>query len=73
MRKDHGFFPPFYYSYLFSVYGIVAGAFLGYLMSLFISADPEAMFTIGFASCLIAGYVWGSRKDQTIRLKEKLM
>ncbi len=73
MRKEHGFFPPFYFSYLFSFYGVAAGAFLGYLMFLLVPADSEAMFSIGFAVCLVVGYIWGSRKDQKIRLKEKLM
>ncbi len=73
MRKEHGFYPPFYFSYFYSFYGFIAGAFLGYLMFLFIPANSEAMFSIGFASCLVVGYIWGSRKDHKIRLQEKLM
>lgn len=73
MRKEHGFYPPFYYSYLYSFYGFVFGAFLGYLMFLFIPANPEAMFSIGFAASLIISYIWGSRKDHKIRLEKRLM
>ncbi len=73
MRKEHGFYPPFYYSYFYSFYGFVAGAFLGYLMFLLIPANSEAMFSVGFALCLVVGYIWGSRKDHKIRLMEKLM
>jgi len=73
MRKEHGFYPPFYFTYFYSFYGFIAGAFLGYMMFLFIPANTEAMFSIGFASCLVVGYIWGTRKDQKIRLTEKLM
>ncbi len=73
MRKEHGFFPPFYFTYLYSFYGFVAGAFLGYIMFLFIPANPEAMFSIGFSASLVIGYVLGSRKDSKIRFGEKLM
>ena len=73
MRKTHGFYPPFYFSYLYSFLGIVAGAFIGYLMFLIIPANPETMFSIGFASFLVAGYIWGSRKDHKIRFGNRLM
>lgn len=73
VRKEHGFYPPFYYSYLYSFYGFVAGIFIGYLMFLFIPANPEAMFSTGFASSLLVSYIWGSRKDNKIRFEKRLM
>ncbi|MBN2634681.1 MAG: hypothetical protein JXR61_00320 [Prolixibacteraceae bacterium] len=73
MRKEHGFYPPYYFSYLISFYGIVSGIFLGYLLVVFVPGDSEAMFITGFSVCLIAGYVWGSRKDSKIRFEKRLM
>lgn len=73
MRKEHGFFPPFYYSYFYSFYGIVAGIFIGYLLFLFVPANSEALFVAGFSVCLIIGYIIGSRKDSKIRKEKRLM
>lgn len=73
MRKEHGFYPPFYFSYVYSFFGFASGTFIGYLMFLLIPANPEAMFSIGFALCLVVGYIWGSKKDHKIRFEKKLM
>ena len=73
MQKEHGFYPPFYYSYLFSFLGMVAGVLLGYfLMKIFPQLD-WIMLTLGFVDGLFAGYFWGNKKDSGIRMQKKLM
>ncbi len=73
MRKEHGFYPPYYFSYLYSFYGFVAGLIIGYLMYLIVPSVGELMFFVGFCLFLIAGYVAGTRKDNRIRMNKKLM
>lgn len=73
MQKVHGFFPPFYYTYLFSFFGMVAGLLLGYLLMKIFPAWNWIMLASGFVAGLLAGYVWGNKKDAIIRSQKKLM
>lgn len=73
MQKVHGFFPPFYYAYLFSFFGMVAGLLLGYLLMKIFPDLSWIMLTTGFVAGLLAGYVWGNKKDAIIRSQKKLM
>ncbi len=73
IRKEHGFYPPFYFSYVYALFGIIGGALLGYLLVL---VKPELrieMFSIGISVGLIISYILGSTKDKKIRLQKKLM
>lgn len=73
MQKNHGFFTPYYYAYLFSFFGMIAGILAGYLlMRIFPAYNWEAL-SAGFVAGLITGYVWGSKKDSKIRHSKKLM
>lgn len=73
MQKVHGFFTPFYYTYLFSFFGMVAGLLFGYLLLKLFPAHAFAVLSAGFATGLIAGYFWGAKKDGKIREQQKLM
>ncbi len=73
MRKEHGFYAPYYFSYLFSFFGFVAGMSLGYLLSLFFPGYKEVVFLGTFMLALIITYVVGSKKDKKIRSAKKLM
>jgi hypothetical protein len=73
MQKVHGFFPPFYFTYLLSFFGMVAGLLLGYLLMKIFPAWNWMMLTLGFVAGLLAGYIWGNRKDSGIRTQKKLM
>ena len=73
MQKEHGFYPPYYFSYMYSFLGIVIGLIAGYfLMKLFPHIRIE-MFSIGFVAGLLPGYILGSVKDSKIRSGKKLM
>lgn len=73
MQKEHGFYAPYYFTYLISFFGIVGGSLLGYgLMQLNTNLKLE-LFLIGFAIGLLPTYVWGHLKDKKIRKEKKLM
>lgn len=73
MQKTHGFFAPYYFTYLFSFFGMVAGLLLGYFLQEIIPDYNWEMLSIGFTIGLITGYVWGFAKDKKIRSEKKLM
>lgn len=73
MQKVHGFIPPFYFTYLLSFFGMVAGLLLGYLLMIIFPAWDWMMLALGFVAGLFAGYVWGIRKDAKVRIHKKLM
>ena len=73
MQKEHGFFTPYHYTYLFSFFGMVAGLLLGYFLYKLFPAFSWEMLSIGFATGLIIGYVWGYIKDKKIRSEKRLM
>ena len=73
MHKEHGFYTPWYYSYLLSFFGMVAGLLLGYLLQRAFPAYDVEMLIIGFTVGLITGYVWGGIKDKKIRADKRLM
>lgn len=73
MQKEHGFYAPYYYTYLFSFFGMVAGLLLGYLLLKMLPQYNYAMLSLGFVVGLIAGYAWGNTKDSKIRADKKIM
>jgi hypothetical protein len=73
MQKVHGFFTLFYYTYLVSFLGMVAGLLLGFLLMKLFPAHAFAALSAGFVIGLIVGYFWGVNKDGKIRAQQKLM
>lgn len=73
MQKEHGFYTPFYFAYLYSFFGMVAGIVIGYLLLKLFPAYDWLMLAIGFSVGLITSYVWGNLKDNKIRAGKKLM
>lgn len=73
VQKEHKFYPPYYFSYVFALFGLIGGALLGYVLVL---VKPELrieMFSIGISIGLIVSYFLGSWKDKKIRSQKKLM
>lgn len=73
MQKEHGFYAPYYFTYLYSFFGMVIGALLGYSL---MNINPELkleLFCLGFAIGLLPTYIVGSVKDKKIRRLKKLM
>ena len=73
MQKHHGFYTPYYYTYLFSFFGIVAGLLPGYLLMRLFPAHDWTMLSAGIVAGLITGYAWGNIRDGRIRSSKKLM
>lgn len=73
MRKKHGFYTPFWFSYLYSFYGFVAGLIAGFLLSRLFPAGAETAWFASFAVCIVAAYLAGSRRDVKVRTEKRLM
>jgi len=73
IQKEHGFYAPYYFTYLHSFFGIFSGFIIGFgLMQIFSDLALE-MLSIGFVICLIPSYYWGFAKDKKIRSEKRLM
>ena len=73
IQKEHGFYPPFYFSYVYALLGLIGGVALGYLLFLVLAENKVEMFSIGISAGLVITYVFGSIKDRKIRSQKKLM
>ena len=73
MEKEHGFYAPYYFTYLYSFFGMVFGLVFGYLLLKLLSQYNWAMLSLGFVVGLIAGYIWGTAKDNKIRSDKMIM
>ena len=73
MRKEHGFYTPYWFSYLYAFYGLIAGFILGIILNFLFPDNKGTMYAIGITVCIVAAYIAGSRKDNKIRMTKKLM
>jgi hypothetical protein len=73
IRKEHGFYPPYYFSYLYSFWGITIGLIIGYALMRYKPDLWIEMLSIGFVIGLIPGYFRGFIKDKKIRSEKRLM
>jgi len=73
-RKAHGFFPPYFFTYNYSFWGMLAGSLLGFLLGWIILWKAVGYFVLsGFALGLLTAQIWGSIKDRRIRTSGKLL
>jgi hypothetical protein len=73
-RKEHGFYPPFYFNYLYSFYGIVGGTAAGAVVWLPFSSLSVWYFLVPAISFgLLAGQLIGGKKDARIRANNKIL
>lgn len=74
IKKEHGFLPPYYFTYLYSFFGVAGGIFFGFfLVKTAPMQSAEAMATIGFVVALLVAYFLGRAKDKQIRASKKIM
>ncbi len=73
MQKEHGFYPPYYFSYLFAFLGLITGFCISYLLATLLPDYSETMYLLGFALGIVAAYFWGSHKDKKVRSLNKIM
>jgi hypothetical protein len=73
MQKQHGFFAPWHFTYLYSFFGMVAGLLLGYFLQEIFPEYNWEMLSVGFAIGLVTSYIWGFMKDKKIRSEKRIM
>jgi len=74
MRKAHGYYPPYYHTYLHSVYwtvGLMGAAFL--LTYLFPDIEKAVFYSPAFAIGVVTGQIIGGKKDRKVRESDKLL
>lgn len=73
MQNNHGFFAPYYFTYLYSFFGMLGGLVSGYLFMKIFPEQNWMVLSAGFVAGLFAGHFWGSIKDKKIRKEKRLM
>ena len=73
IQKEHGFYPPYYFTYFYSFWGILSGLFFGYLLFKITADNNYVWVSLGFFIGIITGYVWGHLKDKKLRKSKMLM
>jgi len=74
MTEEHGFLPPYYFTYRWSALGLPAGALVGALIDLVLFHGQKWGFIVGGTIIgMLIGYVLGGRKDNNMRAKKKLL
>ncbi|HKJ43019.1 MAG TPA: hypothetical protein VKA27_13075 [Sunxiuqinia sp.] len=74
MKKKHGFYPPFYFTYINSFYFTLATTGVTFLVSLLFPSIDHWYFVVpGFILGLLAGQFYGAKKDGKIRATKKIL
>ncbi len=73
IQKEHGYFPPYHFSYLYSFVGILSGSVIGYFLYILFPENGQALFSVCFVIGIISAYFAGARKDSHIRTSKKIM
>jgi len=74
MKKIHGFYPPYYFSYLYSAIGILIFMAITFIMYLiFPSLSLLNIMAVAFASGVIVGQILGHKKDNKIKKEGKIL
>jgi hypothetical protein len=73
MQKEHGFYAPYYFSYIYAFFGLLTGAVSGFVLSTFFPSQTETIYLVAFMVCIVGTYFLGSNKDKKIRSAKKIM
>ncbi len=73
MRREHGFYAPFYFSYVYSFIGIIAALIVGFILYTVFPGKGEIWFSVSFIVGIVTAYISGGLKDSKIRTTKKLM
>lgn len=74
LRKRHGFYPPYYHSYMQSVYWTLSLMALAFVLTyLFPGLDKAVFYSPAFAVGVITGQVIGGKRDRKIRENNKTL
>jgi len=73
MQKEHGFYAPFYFSYIYAFIGIVSALIVGYVLYKMFPVYGEVLFLASIMVGIVTAYFAGSFKDSKIRTAKKIM
>lgn len=74
MREVHHFFPPYYFTYRYSFFGMLGGAIPGFIIDLLVKPNAPYVTTIALLVLgLIIGQVKGGKEDSKIRIEKRLL
>ncbi len=73
MQKEHGFYAPYYFSYMYAFIGILSGLIVGYILFRIFPANSELLLLVSIMVGIVASYVAGTQKDNKIRKAKKIM
>ncbi len=73
MQKEHGFYAPYYFSYLYAFIGILSGLTVGYVLFRMFPDSGELLLLVSIMVGIIASYIAGTRKDNNVRKENKIM
>lgn len=74
MKKVHNFYPPYYFTYLYSFFFTLILTSFTFLISLIFPAVSAWYFVVpGFISGLLAGQLYGAKKDGKVRATKKIL
>ncbi|WP_163716555.1 hypothetical protein [Mangrovibacterium lignilyticum] len=72
MRKEHGFFPPYYHTYMQSVIWTVGCMLVAFLLTLIFPGPEKVVFySPAFAIGVVTGQVIGGKRDRKVREDKK--
>ncbi|GAB1453881.1 hypothetical protein MASR2M47_39370 [Draconibacterium sp.] len=73
MQKEHGYYAPYYFSYLYAFIGILSSLIVGYILFKIFPADGELLLLVSIMVGIVASYIAGTQRDNKIRSSKKLM
>jgi len=74
MKKIHGFYPPYYFSYLYSTIGILLFMVIAFIFYLFFpSFSLWNILSVAFSAGVIIGQITGHKKDNHIKREGKML
>lgn len=73
MKKEHQVYPPWYFNYNYSLYGIIVGGLLGVILFLVFPTKSWETIGGGFFAGLLIGQIIGGKKDRKVREENRLM
>lgn len=74
MKKAHGFYPPYYFTYTYSFFFALAAIAFGFLVSFLFPSVSIWFFVVpGFILGLLVAQLYGGSKDAKIRANKKLL
>lgn len=74
LRKSHGFFPPYYHTYMQSIYWTLSLMTIAFVLTfIFPNLDKAIFYSPAFAVGVVTGQIIGGRRDRKIREANKIL